>query len=108
MNNQYIYRAFFDDLVKLPKEELIELIKQEHKFDTENNPAQVILNELIYSGIHFTDVLDYLGKKIPGESRKDKKIRNLLCEFISAVMENDLYFRHNGNFIRNPMGYERL
>ena len=108
MNNQYIYRKFFEDLEKLPKEEIIELMKLEHKFDVENNPAQIVLNELIYSGICFDDILEYLGKNIPEDSKKEKKIRNLLYQFISTVMENDLYFMHNGNFMNKPENYERL
>lgn len=108
MHNQYIYDKFFEDLEKLPKEEIIELMKAEHKFDVQNNPAQQELNELIYSGIHFNDILDYLGKKIPGETKSDRKIRNLLFNFIYSLMDNDLYYAHNGNFIRNPLDYERL
>ncbi|MDD3772111.1 MAG: hypothetical protein RBT46_04330 [Weeksellaceae bacterium] len=44
----------------------------------------------------------------PEDSKKEKKIRNLLYQFISTVMENDLYFMHNGNFMNKPENYERL
>lgn len=108
MNNQYIYRAFFDDLVKLPKEEIIELIKMEHRFDVENSTPQRCLNELIYCGVCFDDLLDHLNDYLPEKSKRQRKIKSILRVFISTLMDEDLYFTHNNNFIKNPQNYERL
>lgn len=108
MSEQVVYEKFYKDLENLSKAEIIELMKQEHTLDAQINDAQLALNELIYSKVHFLDILDYLGKSQPGETNKEKKIRNVLYQFVSSVMDNDLFFMHNANYIKNPFNYEKL
>src|SRR5690606_28980827 len=108
MSNQYIYGKFFEDLEKLPKEEIIDLMKSEHRFDVENSTPQRCLNELIYCGVCFDDILDHLNDHLPEKSNRQRKIKSILTVFISTLMDEDLYFVINYNLIKLPENYERL
>lgn len=108
MSNNYMNRQYFEDLSKLPPDEIIEILTLEKMSETVFSPDTEILNLLTFSGFTFSEIRTHLSAQLPAVTERDKHILSVLTDFLHTLEVSSGHGSENINFVQNPDRYEKL
>lgn len=103
-----VNEKYLQDLVSLPKEEIIEVLREELKYDHEKSDAHKLIAQLVYSGVLINEMMNCVLTYMPEKSRKDQPVRTVLFNFLKKLFDNHFYMTENIEYFRNPENFKEL
>lgn len=105
--SEYRNRRYYDDLLKLSPEEIVEVLIMESFDDLLRKETDEIVNTLTFSGIEFKDIKIFLAAHLPAVDSKGNKIRDLLIGFFHKLEHESKHGIENKEFTNFPNNYDR-